>query len=547
MKQTDQWTEQLVDEYSMMLLNWAYKKVYDRDKAEELVQSVWVEVFRAIRKDQERGIPIQKPEHLIWKIAHYVWCHYLRKTAGGQVYISTDEMELADGTDFVQELADSEEAGQRLKALRRRIASLNYLQREVMISFYIDGQSIKTIAGKLGITEAAVKWHLFDTRKKLKEELTTMTTNDYVYRPRTLHVAISGTTGLPCDIDVIRDSLTKQNICVACYQTPKTLDELTEELGIPKAYLEFDIAWLVEKEFLHQTKQGYSTSFMIETAQNEQDIWEICLKHRKTVSDVILEGLTAAEEQIRQIGFYGCEKPMEQLLWTLLYRFHESLKNPGKQIERPIRPDGGKYFPLGFDRSDAPLIPQVVDTQNWSCNGPMWSEASTGGRFCWYGLYDFADADSMYIVCYGQPEWQKMNEVLCTLLQNDFRIGGFDEEQQLSLAKLIEKGFVRKEGEKAYPNFLVFTAEQYRQLEQTVFAPLEQKLEGAIAALLEDLAQLCRKKIPKQLTDYYGLFLQMAFGRLSYLNTILAFQEGMLYVPAGQEEGKLLTLLYIGE
>ena len=490
MNQTEGFTEQLADEYSVMLLQWAYKKLYDREKAEE-----------------------------------------------------TD---IADETDFVEDMAVQEEKEQQLKALRRRISSLNYLQREIMISFYIDGRSLKEIAKQLNITESAVKWHLFDTRKRLKEELTVMNEKQYVYRPRTLHMGISGSANLPLDTEVIAESLTKQNICVACYQTPKTLDELTEELGIPKAYLEFDIAWLVEKEFLFSTGRGYSTSFMIETARNEQDIWEVCLKHKKTVTDVILNGLTEAEEQIRQIGFYGCDRPMEQLLWALLYRFHEALKNPCGQIERPIRPDGGRYFPLGFDRSDAPLISPVVDTQNWSSNGPMWSEGSGGGRFCWYGLYDFADADSMYIVCHAQPEWQKMNEVLCALLQNEFRIGGFDAEQQLSLAKLIEKGFVRKVDDKAYPNFLVFTAEQYHRLEQTVFAPLEQRLESAIAALLEELEQLCRKKIPKQLTDYYDLFVQMAFGRLSYLNTILAFQEGRLYVPEGQEEGKLLTLLYIG-
>ena len=41
-------TEQIVDEYSIMLLNWAYKKLCDKDKAEDLVQSVWLEVFHAM-------------------------------------------------------------------------------------------------------------------------------------------------------------------------------------------------------------------------------------------------------------------------------------------------------------------------------------------------------------------------------------------------------------------------------------------------------------------------------------------------------------------
>ena len=89
-------SEQLVNEYSMMLLNWAYKKLCDKDKAEELVQCVWLEVFRAIKIKESQGIPIAKAENFIWKIAHYVWCHYLRSKAKGPIYVSSDEVALAE-------------------------------------------------------------------------------------------------------------------------------------------------------------------------------------------------------------------------------------------------------------------------------------------------------------------------------------------------------------------------------------------------------------------------------------------------------------------
>ena len=98
-------SEQLVNDYSMMLLNWAYKKLCDKDKAEELVQSVWLEVYRALKTNESRGFSIEKPENFIWKIAHRVWCYYLRKHAQGQIYVSIDDVVLADETDFVQEMA----------------------------------------------------------------------------------------------------------------------------------------------------------------------------------------------------------------------------------------------------------------------------------------------------------------------------------------------------------------------------------------------------------------------------------------------------------
>lgn len=544
MNQMQNFSEQLVNEYSMMLLNWAYKKLCDKDKAEDLVQSVWLEVFRAVKSNESQGIPIEKPENFIWKIAHNVWCHYLRKNAKDQIYVSIDDMAIADETDFVQEMANSQETIQLLCFMRKKVMNLNYLQREIMISFYIEDRSIKEIASRLNITESTVKWHLFYTRKKLKEGIESMTTTNFVYRPHTLHMAINGQSHLPCDIDFIRNNLAKQNICIECYQTPKTLDQLSEKLGIPKAYLEFEVNWLLEREFLIKTSFGYSTVFMIETAQNEQEKYAVYLKHKNTLSDVIISELLAAEATIRSIDFYGCDKPINQLLWFLIYRFCDYLKKPCGEVVRPIRPDGGKYFPLGFDRSDYSAIPKNIDTTNWMYNGPMWSEASIG-QFHWFGLYNFGQTDCQHIICYSLPEWKKMNEVLCLLIHSDFCIDAFNEDQLFILAQLIEKGFIKKENEKLLPTFCVFSPEQYSTLEKLIFKPLAQKLEHEVKSLADDLSELCKRKMPKQLGSYYDLFLRMALGDIGYITTILAFNDNNLYIPHTPEEGKLLTLFYV--
>ena len=65
-------SEKLVDEYSLMLLNWAYKKLGSREKAEELVQNVWLAVFSAMKKSETSGETIHKPENFIWKTARFV-------------------------------------------------------------------------------------------------------------------------------------------------------------------------------------------------------------------------------------------------------------------------------------------------------------------------------------------------------------------------------------------------------------------------------------------------------------------------------------------
>jgi RNA polymerase sigma factor (sigma-70 family) len=269
--------EEITKEYSLQILKWAYKKCGDGYRAEELAQEVLTQVFSAIQKSKEAGKTIEQMEHFIWRIAHYVWCHSLR---GSSRYVMCSmEEDIRDESDFVSELADQEEQKLLVVELRKQISRLNYLQREILVSFYIDGLPQKTIANRLGISESVVKWHLHDTRRKLKKELTEnmekKREEEYIYRPRELCMAICGEVVQQVDTKEVENSLVRQNICIACYQQPKSLDELTTLLGIPKAYLEFDLKWLVEHEFVTCEKGKYSTTFYINSRSEIQKSYGI--------------------------------------------------------------------------------------------------------------------------------------------------------------------------------------------------------------------------------------------------------------------------------
>lgn len=531
---------QIADDYSQMLLNWAYKKLGDRDKAEDLAQEVLLQVFAAISKSTSDGVSIEKMDNFVWKIAHYAWCHYLRKNEHYKMCVPADNLQLEENMDFVADLAENEYQKQLILRMREKIVSLNFLQREIMIMYYIDGASINQIAMRYNIGESTVKWHLFDTRKKLKKEITTMENNDFVYRPRKLHMGMNGQACPNPDTKVIENSLTKQNICIICYHQPKTINELTEILGIPKAYIENDIEWLVAREFLIESKTGYSTSFMIETAEDEQRKYAIYLKHKNTMSDVIISELTTAEEKIRSIGFYGCDKPLDKLLWLLIYRFCNYQPIPYVADDAPVRPDGGKYFPLGFDRTDFSKGDKSLDTTGWAYNGSMCND-----NYWWFGLYNFGQSEIEDMMDEYTAEWKNLHEMLCNIIQSDNDISTLDENQKFNLSKLVQKGFITISGKNAFPNFCVFTSEQYQQLEEAVFEPIVRKLEKEIVLLANDLAKLCKIKVPKQLKNYYNLFVRMALCDIGYVTTIFAFQDGKLYKPRDNHDGEFLTLVYI--
>lgn len=71
--------EEWVDEYSLPLLKWARGKTGSPAAAEELTQEVWMQFFSAVRREGSAGKAIAQPEHLLWKVARYVWLKSLRQ------------------------------------------------------------------------------------------------------------------------------------------------------------------------------------------------------------------------------------------------------------------------------------------------------------------------------------------------------------------------------------------------------------------------------------------------------------------------------------
>lgn len=531
-------TEKQIEEYSLALLRWAYGKLGSHSAAEELAQEVWLQVYRSARAAEERGTPIQLPEHYLWKVAHYVWCRHLRNNVTCFCFVPADELPLAqEEADHAQHHADEEEKNYFLQKLRRKLMELNRLQREIMIRFYIEGQSQREIAQSLGTTVSAVKWHLFDTRQKLKEDL--MENNEFVYRPHRLHLYISGEANNFNTINIVNASLSKQNICIACYENAQTAEKLSRMLGIPMEYVDSDLQWLVENELLLKKGNAYRTAFLIENSDQEQMRYEVYLKLKSELSDVIVQGLMEAEKKIRAIGFHGCDLPMNKLLWLLIYRFANGLVPENKEAEPPIRSDGGRYHIGGFDME--PPERMVLDTNEWSLNGAM----NCPSGYHWFGMERFGHADPIRLFEAASGEWKRLQDMLLRVVEGTVNIDQLDKEERFDLSALVEKNFVKMEEGKPVANFCTFTSGEYHKLKVQVFWPLARKLEKARLKLNKTLENLCSQQVPEHLSHLRPVAVKMAQYHLSFLTTFLAYQDGYLYIPKNEKDGAMLTLMYI--
>lgn len=123
----------LVDEWSPALLRWAYGKTGDPYQAEDLAQEAWLQFFSAAAREEKEGRLLRQPEHLLWKVARYVWLRSLRRRETAPL-----GEDYADPSDFAEDLADREAQSAQAAWVRQRIVNLNRLQREIFILYYVE-------------------------------------------------------------------------------------------------------------------------------------------------------------------------------------------------------------------------------------------------------------------------------------------------------------------------------------------------------------------------------------------------------------------------
>lgn len=445
--------------------------------------------------------------------------------------------------------------------MRRKIADLSYTQREAIILYYLDGLSILDIAKKINTTESAIKWHLFDARKKMKRELVSMKNdNSYVYRPGKLSLGASGAVPPIPDTYKVNESLTKQNICLLCYNNSKTVDEISVLTGIPKPYLEFDLEWLVNREFLSLDGKKYSTIIPIIGKKHSQNIDELYSRTRVDYIDKIIEYLFNHEADIRKIGFYGTEFKTEKLMWSIIMMFlsyfsrNSEIAVKLKKIdERAIRTDGGRYYVVGNDLSDNQEINPngYFNPEGWNdFYGICSSSCATNGEYdtsYWLGVYNFITSEyHPDIIKEGNKTIQGIwHKLFCSLIETDLNPNKLYDDEKEKLAIAVQNGLVLKIGENYKPNFVIMSIEELKRLQQDIFAPLLSKITPMTEELSKIISDMHCKNMPRVNRGCIDHFTYLDLWYFGIYTLIFASQDKKIYIPPTPQDGPALTLVLI--
>lgn len=520
------------EEWAARVLRWARGKTRTTQEAEDLAQSVLMEWLRAVRAQEERGACVAEPEYLLWRIARFVWCKSLRP---GTYYRCEPLSEKLSAGETPEESAERQDEQRRQTAfVRRQIMRLSRIQRETLVWYYLENRTTADIARRLRVSENTVRWHLSDSRKKIREADGKMTSTEFVYCPKKLHVAINGEAYDDRLTREVLDNLLHQNILLRCYAQGQTAQELCDELGVARPYIEDAVNVLLRDELLTADGGRVRTNFIITSGAQEEARLAVYDAHKDELSREIVRQLMAHEQEIRAIGFIGCDVPMPRLLWWLIYRCTAALPNPAEMPPRPYHADGGAYHLMGFARE-----PENRHYLAWDYNGPMYNDG-----FRWFGLQHFGNSPVQDLFELNQPHMGKLCALLIRLIQADFDPSCVTADEQELLAELLARGFLRKADGSIKPNFCVLTREQVQRLRQEVFLPIVEAVQPAWTRVCNELRTLCKASVPKHLQALADLPLHMAALAAGYMTEQIAYAYGALEKPETPEDAAMWTLVY---
>lgn len=148
-------------DYSDGLHRFVYKKLGDRDDADEIVQDTFHNYLRLESQEE-----IENPQAFLYKTAHNLALNHLRKNGHRNAYLAT----LASDCGTLP--LEREVFSQRdVDELQKRLYRLPNLTRDIFLSNRIDGKTYPEIGTQYGISISSVQKHMIKALKYLRKHL----------------------------------------------------------------------------------------------------------------------------------------------------------------------------------------------------------------------------------------------------------------------------------------------------------------------------------------------------------------------------------------
>ena len=479
------------------LYQFAYNRTRDSYKAEDLTQEIVLSALRSYHGIRDKNLILP----WLWGIARNVFLRSVR--ANREIPVA--ENYIIDSVGISYETPEEKYiANEEIFNLRRAVSYLAKNYRDVVVMYYLEEKDYNTISNELSIPLSSVKWRLNQSKSQIREELEKMDYMSNGYRKaQNLFTRFGGWVGKSDwrgsyeGADTALKTLLAKNIAILAYEKPMTVTELASALGTSADYVEDILNEMLETRVIENTSNKYQTAFPIIDGEQEKDIYLGNLNMAKEKVDKIFDMLYNLKDDIKNLGFYGCDKDFESLLPMLISTVCKETKGNMFDVDKlPFKGTDKSWYILG-------------------CKEDRQLAGLNGGGLSWSGYGSMNNSIEYYVSTPGFKD--RRSEVTAQVLDNFYSFDDIDtdtnteflEREAHHIALLIEEGKLEKIGDRYKIKVPIFdeTKGEYQKLTE-LLSPVIEFTDSLQAEINKRSLDTVRKYIPKRLNcdEFFGTY-----------------------------------------
>lgn len=473
--------DRLITRHRHRIFGIARETTGDPEAAQDIAQEAFLQAFRSlpVLRNHDRFGP--------WlnTIVRRQAQRWLRSRAGRSEPMDTDTIRGVPG--YLCQ-PDPEPPGEIAERVRAALAALSDRERSVMILHYLEGRSCEQIARGLHIPVGSVKRILHYSRRKARKEGEAMA-HEQRGGPRRLIHWIDGSSGQGHGsvFERLRPSLA-QTVCLAVNKTPKTAQQISQEVQAHPGFIEETAADLLEAEILASPSKGkYLTNFIAFEAAD----WRRLMGLVREPAAQVAERLAKSEARLRcafeKAPLAASGWAWEHILWpmysVLVTNVAASRNEPASfRLPRPERPGGGRYWLGGHEevRDLPPVWCTGFNSHGGGCPGLQ------HGYFWTWGLereHRGLAGDSLTAVALFADGLLTEREALA-------RSAGDPEHWRGILADLVKSGFVKRADGRLRAGIPIFTQGDSDVLTAEIDATMRPIIDEVVVPSLTDVDRM---------------------------------------------------------
>lgn len=345
----------------------------------------------------------------------------------------------------------------------------------------------------------------------------------------------TGTCNGNMDSDAYLHTQISRAICLAAYEKPLTVEEISISTGIPTMYIEDELPRLEYGDAICKVGNKYVTNFIIFRLKDRKQTEDVSALVVSMLADKFEVILREAENKISALDFYGNDFGIGRLGYIvvpyLLRHKISDVKNNRLKLENgpyPPRKDGGYgWF----------IVEETVDESencaeyNSGCNvagDDSGSEYKVPSHIYYYWISKYFD----YNIYHNKGmRWMCANGIP----QNS--VNGVVSKEALSeedAAHLIETNLLIKSEAGFSLNFPHFTAEQFGKF-VSLFEMTDKKLNDLLAEWIVTVRNNFENFVPKHLHDQINQWVSCYLHQIIGYITDELIRRGILRKPDNEK------------